>query len=113
MKPFLSLFFFLTVFHLHAQSDKHCGADEMRFQLHQEKPGLENHALQKENELENFTQQFSHSANRGGPVYIIPVVFHVIHNYGAENISDAQIIDAIRVLNLNYRHQNPDSVDIV
>ncbi|MBX7094889.1 MAG: T9SS type A sorting domain-containing protein, partial [Flavobacteriales bacterium] len=42
-----------------------------------------------------------------------PVVFHVIHNYGAENISDAQIIDAIRVLNLNYRHQNPDSVDIV
>jgi len=46
-------------------------------------------------------------------VYIIPVVFHVLHQYGEENISDDQIYDAIRVLNLDYRKLNSDTVDIV
>ena len=31
--------------------------------------------------------------------YIIPIVFHIIHQYGTENISDAQVRDAVRVLN--------------
>ncbi len=35
-------------------------------------------------------------------IRIIPVVVHVIHNGGSENISDAQIIDAIEVLNEDY-----------
>src|ERR1043166_3094990 len=33
---------------------------------------------------------------------VIPVVFHVIHEGGAENISRAQILDQIRILNLDY-----------
>ncbi|OYU94195.1 MAG: hypothetical protein CFE21_17345 [Bacteroidetes bacterium B1(2017)] len=33
----------------------------------------------------------------------IPVVFHVIHKYGFENISQTQINDAIRVLNEDFR----------
>ncbi len=33
----------------------------------------------------------------------IPVVFHVIHKYGLENISQTQINDAIRILNEDYR----------
>jgi PKD repeat protein len=47
------------------------------------------------------------------PVYIIPVVFHVLHEYGTENISDAQIQDAIRVMNEDFRKLNADTVDIV
>ena len=38
--------------------------------------------------------QFSYSQT-GPPTYIIPVVFHVIHYYGYEDISDAQIFDAL------------------
>ncbi len=36
-------------------------------------------------------------------VRYIPVVFHVIHKYGVENISQTQINDAIRILNEDYR----------
>ena len=40
--------------------------------------------------------------------YIIPVVFHVIHTNGPENISMAQIEDQIRVLNEDFSFNNPN-----
>ena len=40
---------------------------------------------------------------KAGTVIYFPVVFHVIHKYGFENISQAQINDAIRVLNEDFR----------
>jgi hypothetical protein len=45
--------------------------------------------------------------------YRIPVVVHVIHADGVENISTAQIRNGIEVLTRNYRKLNPDTVDIV
>jgi hypothetical protein len=53
--------------------------------------------------------------NRGGAnqVYTIPMVFHVIHENGNENISDEQIYDAIAVLNRDFRKLNPDTSDII
>lgn len=49
-------------------------------------------------------------ARGGGDSYVIPVVFHIIHNNGPENISDAQVQDAVRVLNEDYNKLNPDWV---
>jgi PKD repeat protein len=46
-------------------------------------------------------------------IYTIPVVFHIIHNYGPENISDAQVLDAVRVINEGFMKLNADTVDIV
>jgi hypothetical protein len=43
----------------------------------------------------------------------IPVVFHVLHLNGTENISDAQIQSAVAVLNIDYRKQNSDTTQIV
>ena len=40
---------------------------------------------------------------------IIPVVVHVIHAYGPENISDAQVIDGIEKLNIDYAKMNADT----
>lgn len=42
-------------------------------------------------------------------IFIIPVVFHVLHQYGNENITDPQIHSAIDVLNRDYRKSNPDT----
>ncbi|MEY3597722.1 MAG: hypothetical protein RL521_144, partial [Bacteroidota bacterium] len=55
------------------------------------------------------------AAQRGGgmTVYTIPVVFHVIHNYGTENISDEQILDGLAILNRDYRRQNSDTSVVV
>jgi len=44
-----------------------------------------------------------------GIVYTIPIVFHVIHNGGIENISDAQILDGLNVLNEDFRKLNSDA----
>jgi len=45
-------------------------------------------------------------------IYKIPVVFHILHNEGAENISDEQIYDAISLLNRDFRKQNPDTASV-
>jgi PKD repeat protein len=45
--------------------------------------------------------------------YKIPVVFHVMHTYGSENISKAQIQDAVNSLNLSFQKLNPDTGDVI
>ncbi|MDZ4759416.1 MAG: M43 family zinc metalloprotease [Bacteroidota bacterium] len=66
------------------------------------------------NEILNFQQGVklaghSHKNERGANLRIIPVVVHVIHQYGPENISKNQILDQIRILNLDFRRQNADA----
>ena len=46
-------------------------------------------------------------------VYTIPLVFHVLHNGGPENISRAQIEDAVAILNRDFRLQNQDANNVV
>ena len=46
-------------------------------------------------------------------IYTVPVVFHVLHQYGNENITDAQIYDAMVVINREFNAADPDSVNIV
>lgn len=45
-------------------------------------------------------------------VYTIPVVFHVLHNGGAENISKEQIMSALDILNRDYAMLNADTISI-
>lgn len=45
--------------------------------------------------------------------YYIPVVFHLLHNNGVENISDDQILDALDILNRDYDLQNADANAVV
>ena len=59
--------------------------------------------------LDARTEGFSANAERGGDEpYIIPMVFHIIHNNGVENITDAQVYDAVRILTNDYTKQNAD-----
>ncbi|MDX1446051.1 M43 family zinc metalloprotease, partial [Lishizhenia sp.] len=70
-------------------------------------------------ELENFTQQYIQNnqisaTNQSRTIsYTIPVVFHVIHNGGPENISDAQVLDALDILNRDYQMLNADTSVVV
>ena len=89
-----------------------CGSDEQNRKLFSENP----EASRKHQELENFTADFisRQSASRTNPPQIIiPVVFHVIHQYGFENISDAQIFDEIATLNKTYNKQNADTALVI
>lgn len=110
------LFCFLLPFLVKAQSDstnKHCGTDEMHQQLFLDHPEFNQGIIRAALKSEEFRNQFSISRENRTTPYIIPVVFHVIHNYGPENISDAQIMDGINVVNKNYRKKNADTIDII
>lgn len=91
----------------------HCGSDEMEQKLFQEHPEYKQAFLQSKKKLELFTKQFQASPTKSGATYIIPVVFHIIHNNGSENITNSQIYDAIEQVNLQYRKLNPDTNQIV
>lgn len=45
-------------------------------------------------------------AKQQGTVYTFPVVFHILHNGGNENVSDQELIAAVATLNENYRRLN-------
>ena len=47
------------------------------------------------------------------PDVTVPVVVHIIHQGDASNISDAQVDDAIRILNEDFSKTNPDVGDII
>lgn len=42
----------------------------------------------------------------------VPVVVHIIHIDGTDNITDAEVYDAIRLLNQNYQSGGPDSTRV-
>lgn len=95
------------------QPDRHCGADEMQLQLLQQHPELLPNWVRNYHLLEEHIQQYVPDISRGGGPYIIPVVVHIIHFDGAENISDDQVHNGIQVLTRNFRKQNPDTADII
>jgi PKD repeat protein len=64
--------------------------------------------LEDQKDLKKIENQISNStANR--VIYTIPLVFHVLHNGGIENISRAQIEDAVAILNRDFRLLNADA----
>ena len=66
-------------------------------------------ALEARSILDLRTATFGSEGLRGGETtYVIPVVFHIIHDNGPENISDAQVQDAIRILNDDLNRLNAD-----
>lgn len=70
-------------------------------------------ALAKQ-ELEAFTQAYtSSSSGRSSETLTIPVVFHIVHAGGQENISDAQIHSAVEVMNEDFNAQTPGMESVV
>ena len=53
----------------------------------------------------------NHPNNSQKTIITIPVVVHVVWNTNAENISDAQIISQIDVLNKDFRRTNVDVIN--
>ena len=74
----------------------------------QQDPGLEKRMADIETYTQNKIQQMQ--ANKiVGDIITIPVVVHVIYSNSNENISDAQILSQIQVLNDDFRRLNSDA----
>lgn len=94
------------------QSGFPCGSVEYEQQMRMLHPAevqdAENQLLQETNYL------LQHGEGRStNPTYIIPIVFHIIHDYGTENISDAQVFDQVAILNRDYAKLNADTSAII
>lgn len=90
-----------------------CAKHEMTQQFFNKYPSEAIEAVMAKAELENFTQDYETSGERGSQTLTIPVVFHVVHAGGQENISDAQIHSAMEVMNEDFNAQTPGIGSVV
>ena len=89
-----------------------CGTNEMMDQYILDNPEMESIIRADEQRLEEFTQQFINS-KKDEDTLIIPVVFHIIHMYGSENISSEIVHESIARLNIDFQAENDDLEDVV
>ncbi|MFY9308365.1 MAG: M43 family zinc metalloprotease [Bacteroidia bacterium] len=95
-----------------------CGSSHAVNRVLNSHPELKAEYLKREAELAAMDQQafqtgYNKSAKELLPVYIIPVVFHIIHQGGVENISDEQVFDAVRIMNEDFRKLNSTAANTV
>ena len=102
-----STIFFSTK--LSAQVKTPCGTYDANKAIEMIDP--EGYRLERE-KLEQETMEFAQRKSSAA-TYTIPVVFHILHLYGTENISDAQIFDAMEVINRDFNKQNADTANTI
>lgn len=95
---------------LMAQESKGCGATLAEQKLRARFPELVTEMEAKQHQLETLNKN-QVSKKRGN--VIIPVVFHVVHNNGPENISDEQVFDAMKRINDDYNELNADRANTI
>lgn len=97
---------------VNAQHTHQCGQHIITAKWFAENPGAYNSYLQQVENTKVISRQ-NYKSNRGQIKYTIPVVFHVLHQEGPENISYEQILDQMRILNIDYQKKNADTIDVV
>jgi hypothetical protein len=91
---------------INAFAQRECGTMDHLLEQRDNDPKLD----EKMNRIEEHTQNILHSQYRAvNGVVSIPVVVHVLYNTSSENISDAQILSQITVLNDDFRRMNADA----
>ncbi|NQY08938.1 MAG: T9SS type A sorting domain-containing protein [Flavobacteriales bacterium] len=78
-------------------------ADPFRYKIYREQLARHNHQGKEIGMRKAITDT----------TYIIPIVFHIVHNNGSEKISEAQVLDALRILNNDFNLRNSDTNTIV
>lgn len=112
-KLFIAVCLVLTVASTFAQKVRLCGQPEMWEKEIQNDPGVAaRNALVKRFDPLQFEQYKQRTAS-GTILYTIPVVIHVMHTYGPDNISKAQCLNAMDILNECFQKRNADTADVI
>lgn len=106
------VFSFFGTSSIFAQGGYQCGTTQAHQKLYEQHPEL---AKAEADYNLIIDQKIKENKNVKTPeqVFIIPIVFHIIHINGSENISDAQVIDEVNILNRDWRKLNSDTAAIV
>lgn len=90
-----------------------CGQHEAREAFFEKFPEQREIARVAAKQLEAETESFALTKDTEDEILIIPVVFHVVHAGGEENISDEQIQSAVDVLNEDFSAANNDLGQVI
>ena len=81
--------------------------------LMHEKPKMAQRMALIEKQTETYVRQVQvNPAQRSQLVVTIPVVFHILYNTAAENISEAQVMSQMDILNEDFRRLNADQDNV-
>jgi len=94
--------------HLSAQNTKECLTDEILRAAIEKDPNVSKALEELDQNHLNYLENMARNGQRVGSVKVIPIVFHIVHKYGSENISKAQVESAVAVINEDFRKLNTD-----
>jgi hypothetical protein len=112
--PYFSLLILFALCVHHSFAQERCAQVALEKMKHPEAFQKREEAFEKwiKHKIESAGSTLKNGRTQAGP-YIIPVVVHVIHNGesvgNGTNISDAQILSQIDVLNKDYQRKNADA----
>lgn len=86
-----------------------CGTDEYNRRLIEDQLAEGQTAVEYFEEQRDFEYEETVDLKNKKAIRTIPVVFHILHAYGEENISKEQIEDQIRIINEDFQRQNADA----
>ncbi|MFN0215455.1 MAG: M43 family zinc metalloprotease [Saprospiraceae bacterium] len=105
-KIFIPLAAFLLLALNASAQHRTCAAEEVLARQLLENPAM----LQEIRNIEEHTQKFMQQGGASDRAVItIPVVFHVVYYNAAQNLSDAQLMSQLDVLNDDFRRTNADA----
>jgi len=111
MKKLIAITFSLFTVISTASAQNWCGSMEHRDELNAEHPEVAKEIEKRFNAFNKLQQENGENGVKNSDHYVIPVVFHIIHKGGNENISFEQIEDQMRSLNEDFAYTNSDTTD--
>jgi PKD repeat protein len=109
MKRLFTVFFTGSCLLLSAQHPDWCASDHKFYEALSNNPAMQ---IEFDN-FNAFVAEHGDELASERAIKVIPVVVHIIHNYGPENIPDAQVADAIRYLNEDYLGTSADLASVI
>ncbi len=91
--------------------DTYCGTDILWRKTINESPQKAERIHRIRQKLDDHIAEYQEE-KRAGTVYIVPVVFHVIHDNGPEKIDPARVENAMDILTRDFRKNNQDTTTI-
>jgi hypothetical protein len=107
-KLLITIIILTGIIQAHAQVIR-CGTTEYQAAMEAADPSIAAERLIKEETLRQIIE--NNPQNRTSAVVTIPVVFHILYNTTAQNISTNRIVDQVLALNQDYSRMNANAVN--
>lgn len=90
-----------------------CGTDEHYRQMLEKYPQLSEYQQQFEEQVSRYMAERTSSTTPDTVTYDIPVVIHVVHDYGNEDLNDTILYNAVKYWTVVYMKENGDTSGVI